>query len=132
VILSSQLKLLANGINPETGELLDKASLTSKPEVIRILFALADELSGSERPKTKKPKMTPDERRQKNIAEGRPPKSHFSWEEDEKAKLAREFAKNGDVRHLSAMFERSVLAIAVQLQRLNLISEDEFESCRQQ
>lgn len=130
--LSSQLKLLANGINPETGEVLDEASLTSKPEVIRILFTLAEELSASEKPKSKKPKMTQDERRQKNISEGRPPKSHFPWEEEEKEKLAREFTNNGDVRHLSTMFERSVLAIAVQLQKLNLISEDEFESYRQQ
>lgn len=70
--------------------------------------------------------MTQDERRQKNISEGRPPKSHFPWEEEEKEKLAREFTNNRDVRHLSTMFERSVLAIAVQLQKLNLLSEDEF------
>lgn len=128
--LSSHLKLLANGIHPETGEVLDPASLTSKPEVIRMLFALAEELAPSEKEKAKKPKMTPDERRQKNIAEGRPPKSHFPWEEDEREQLVREFANNKDVRHLSAMFERSVFAIAVQLQRLNLISDEEFESSR--
>jgi hypothetical protein len=130
--LADQLRLLANGINPETGEILNEVSLANKPEVIRMLFALADELSGLDRPKTKKPKMTPDERRQKNIAEGRPPKSHFPWEEEEKTRLIHEFSRNGDVQHLSAIFERSVLAIAVQLQRLNLISAQTLESYRQQ
>lgn len=132
VTLSGQLKLLANGVNPETGEVLDEASQTNKPEVIRMLFALAEELSGFDKPKTKRPKLTSAERRQKNIDEGRSPKSHFPWEDDEKAKLVHEFAKNADFEHLSAMFERSVLAIAVQLQKLNVISEEELESCRQQ
>jgi hypothetical protein len=130
--LSSQLKLLANGINPETGEVLDESSLTNKPEVIRILFALAEEVSGLDKPRSKKPKMTPDERRQKNLAEGRPAKSHFPWEEEEKTRLGHEFACNADIQHLSGIFERSALAIAVQLQKQNLISEEELESCRQQ
>lgn len=130
--LSTQLKLLANGINPETGEVLDEGSLTGKPEVIRMLFALADELSAYDKPKAKKPRLSPEERRQKNIAEGRPPKSHFPWEEDEKASLISEFGKDRDVSRLSAVFERSVLAVAVQLQKLDLISAEELESYRQQ
>ncbi|RZI43820.1 hypothetical protein EGT07_08630 [Herbaspirillum sp. HC18] len=130
--LRSQLKLLANGINPETGEVLEEDSLTNRPDVIRILFALAEELSVLEKPNPKKTKLTPDERRQKNIAEGRPPKLHFPWNEEEKILLANEFNKSPGGKHLAALFERSPLAIAVQLQKLGLISEEELESYRQQ
>lgn len=128
--IDDQLKLLANGIDPETGEVLDEASLTNRPEVIRMLFALAEELSEIDKPKTKKPKMTPDERRQKNIAEGRPAKSHFPWDDEEKARLSREFLASPSVSHLSEVFERSTLAIAVQLQKLKLISEEDLEAYR--
>ena len=42
--LSGQLKLLAQGVYPDTGEVLAKDSLTNTPEVIRILFSLSDEI----------------------------------------------------------------------------------------
>ncbi len=128
--LSGQLKLLANGISPETGEVLDEGSLTHRPDVIRILFALAEELSGTNNPNPKKPKLTPDERRQKNIADGRPQKSHFPWSDEEKDSLASEFSKNPSIKNLAKLFERSPLAIAVQLQRQRLILEVELESYR--
>ncbi len=130
--LSAQLKLLANGINPETGEVLERESLVHKPEAIRMLFALAEELLVDEKPKTKKPKLTLDERREKNIEEGRLPKSHFPWEEEEKAKLANDFKSLADIGALSSRFERSPLAIAVQLQRMELLSEEVVELYRQQ
>ncbi|WP_286175462.1 hypothetical protein [Enterobacter sp. Cy-643] len=43
--ISAMLKELANGINPETGEMPDAESTANKPEAIRMLFALAEELS---------------------------------------------------------------------------------------
>ena len=130
--LSSQLKLLANGINPETGEVLEEGSLANRPDVIRVLFALAEELSDLDKPAARGPKLTLDERRQKNIADGRPPKSHFPWSDEERTSLTSEFNKNPSVIHLATLFERSALAIAVQLQKLRLISEEELESYRQQ
>lgn len=126
----NNLKLLANGINPETGEVIDDKSLVHKPEVIRILFALSEELSEQEGTKAKKSKITPEERRKKNIEEGRPARSHFPWEATEQENLVREFSKNQDVRYLSSLFERSVLAIAAQLRRLNLISDNDFKKYR--
>lgn len=97
-----------------------------------MLFALAEELLVDEKPKTKKPKLTLDERREKNIEEGRPPKSHFPWEEEEKTKLANDFKSLADIGALSSRFERSPLAIAVQLQRMELLSEEVVELYRQQ
>ena len=101
------------------------------PAAKQMLFAMAEEFSELDRPKTTNPKMTPEEHRRKNIAEGRPPKSHLPWDEDEKNRLIQEFEKKIEISQLSAMFERSTLAIAVQLQKLKLISDEELESVRQ-
>lgn len=128
--LSSQIKLLANGINPETGELLPDTSVVHRADVIRTLFALSEELADIDRPRPKKPRLTLEERREKNIAEGRPPKSHFPWEEDEKRRLAVEHNAGKALPQLSRLFERSNLAVAVQLQKLGLISDEQLEAVR--
>jgi len=130
--LSEQLKLLARGIHPETGEVLDDGSLTNRPETIRLLYDLSEEILQYEHPKNSKRKLKPEERRQKNISEGRPPKSHFPWSDEDKKLLEEAFKHNPDVELLANRFERSVLAVAVQLQKLALISEEEFESYRWQ
>lgn len=107
---------------------MGESSLTNRPEVICILFTLAEELSALEN--IRKPKLTLEERRQKNIAEGRPPRSHFPWSEQEKVALTQEFKKNSRIKDLAQLFERSPLAIAVQLEKLTLISEKELDSYR--
>lgn len=128
--LSEQLRLLAKGIHPETGEVLDEGSLTNGPEAIRLLYDLSEEILQYEKPKKSKQKRQPVELRQKNISEGKPPKSHFRWSNEEKKMLEEAFNNNSDVELLANRFERSILAVAVQLQKLTLISEDELESYR--
>lgn len=128
--LSEQLKLLAKGIHPETGELLDESSLTNRPETIRLLYDLSEEILQYEKPKRIKQKLQPEERRKKNIAEGKPPKSHFPWSDEEKNMLKEAFRSNPNVEQLAYKFERSILAVAVQLQKSALISEEEFEAYR--
>lgn len=128
--VSSQIKLLANGINPETGEVLPETSLVHRADVIRTLFALSDELADIDRQRTKKPKLTPEERRAKNISEGRPPRSHFPWDEDEKQRLALEHKSGRTLLQLSRLFERSRLSVAVQLHSLGLFSDEHLDSVR--
>ena len=128
--LSNHIKVLANGIHPETGELLPESSLVHRPEVIRTLFALSEELADLERPRTKKPKLTPEERRAKNIAEGRPPRSHFPWEDDERHRLVQEHEAGRTLPQLARIFERSNLAVAVQLHSLGLITDEQFDAVR--
>lgn len=128
--LSQQLKILAKGINPDTGEVLNSSSVANTPDAIRLLFSLAEELSDYEKPKKRKNKLTPEQRREKNISEGKPPMSHFPWAKEEKDKLAREFKNNRDISVLADIFERSNLAIAVQLGKLDLITEEEVDSYR--
>lgn len=178
--LSDQLKALANGINPDTGELLPPHSVVNRPDAIRLLFALAEELaqahpqgysaaqsSGhhpvylptntqsqpsfqqnpddpaimvsfrdipylSAKMADDKPRLTPDQRRQKNLAEGRPAKSHFPWTEAEQEELATAFRQGQTVEQLTHIYERSALAIAAQLAKVSLITPEEFEEYRVQ
>lgn len=128
--ISEQLKLLARGIHPETGEVLEPSSLTHKPESIRVLYELALELATEEKPRKSKPKLSPEERRQKNLEEGRPARSHFPWEDEEKLALKNLFEKSKNFQQLAEKFERSKIAIAVQLQNQGLLTEDEVAAFR--
>lgn len=176
--LSDQLKALANGINPDTGELLPPHSVVNRPDAIRLLFALAEELGhvnnqSNPVPRTSgahpaytptntqpsfqqnpddpaimvsfrdipyfsaktaddKPRLTPEQRRQKNLAEGRPAKSHFPWTEAEQEELATAFRQGQTVDQLTLIYERSALAIAAQLAKVSLITPEEFEEYRVQ
>ena len=128
--LISQIKLLANGIHPETGEVLPDTSMVHRADVIRTLFALSEELADIDRTRAKKPKLSLEERKEKNIAEGRPPKSHFPWDEDEKRRLAEQHGAGKTLPQISRIFERSSLAVAVQLHKLGLISDQQIEAVR--
>lgn len=125
-----KLKILANGINPETGEVLGRHSLTGKPETIRILYSLADELSLTYTSKVSKTKLSPQEKKAKNIAEGKPEKSHFPWEEAEKVQLIKKFKAGISIEKLSVIFKRSPLAVAAQLHKLEFITEEKLASYR--
>jgi len=119
------LRALANGINPDTGELLTHASLAHAPEMIRMLFALSDELMAQPE-KSKKTKLSPQEREQKNIAEGKPAKSYFPWAEEEKKQLEEEYAAGKAVEQLGAELGRSVRAVAIQLEKMGLITAEQL------
>jgi hypothetical protein len=130
--ISEQLKALAKGINPETGESLDSNSCANRPEAIRLLFTLADELTdhGFRKRKSEKPKMTVEERQAKNLELGRPKNSHLPWTDEGKHELVTAYNDNDDLRFLAEKFERSVLAIAVQLGDAELLTEEEVEFYR--
>ncbi|AIR60135.1 hypothetical protein RJE46_23645 [Cedecea neteri] len=123
--ISAMLKALANGVNPETGEVLGAESTANKPEAIRMLFALAEELLVSPE-KPKKSRLTPEERQQRNLAEGRPAKSHFPWAEEEKQILAERFEQTGTIETLGDEFERSPRAVAIQLEKMGLITAEQL------
>ncbi|MBB1202267.1 hypothetical protein EGM70_18480 [Enterobacteriaceae bacterium 89] len=123
--ISATLKALANGINPETGECLSSCSVANKPEAIRLLFMLSQELA-EEPEKQKKAKLTAEERQQKNLAEGRPAKSYFPWTEEERGLLEQCHSAGHSVEQLSVKFERSVRAVAIQLEKMGLISAEQL------
>ncbi|AIR05348.1 hypothetical protein JT31_12245 [Cedecea neteri] len=120
----AMLKALANGIHPETGEILTAESTANKPEAIRILFALIEELSATPE-KQKKTKLTPEEKKQRNLAEGRPAKSYFPWTEEEKVILAERFGQSEAIEALGGEFGRSARAVAIQLEKMGLITAEQ-------
>lgn len=120
--LSETLKYLAKGINPETGEILESRSITNTPEVIRVLYEISDELSVLEATK-EKVKLTPEQKRSKNLSEGKPAQSHFPWTDNEKDGLAADFKVGVSIEGIALEHERSPLAIAIQLEKLELIDE---------
>ena len=58
--LSQQLKTLAKGINPESGECLDADSIVNNIDTVRLLFVLAEELEALDKPAKRKSKLTPE------------------------------------------------------------------------
>lgn len=128
--LSQQLKTLAKGINPESGECLDADSIVNNIDTVRLLFVLAEELEALDKPSKRKSKLTPEERRAKNIKENKPANTGFPWKEEDKQALAKHYADLNSIELLSKKFERSPLAIAVQLEKLQLISKEDAEKFR--
>ncbi|MEL4016531.1 hypothetical protein [Dryocola clanedunensis] len=123
---SVMLKALANGINPDTGELLPRTSIAHAPDLIRQLFTLAEEFI--QRPTEKKTRLTPEERQQKNLAQGKPAKSFFPWSEDEKQRLEADYRAGKTPEMLSHEFCRSVRAVAIQLEKMGLITAEQLLS----
>ncbi|MCT4707514.1 hypothetical protein MUA04_06790 [Enterobacteriaceae bacterium H11S18] len=120
------LRALANGINPDTGELLSRSSVAHAPDMIRQLFALSEEFA--QQPPEKKTKLSPEERQQKNIAEGKPAKSFFPWSDDEKQLLEAHYRAGKTPEVLSQEFCRSVRAVAIQLEKMGLITAEQLLS----
>lgn len=121
-------KQLARGIHPETGELLPPASVVHSSEIIRLLYALAEEFEGDEFPQIKrkeKVKLTPEQRREKNRAEGRPANAYLPWSEEEKTRLKEDFLNSIGIPSLGQLYERSLRSIALQLEKMSLITADE-------
>jgi hypothetical protein len=130
VSLSDNLKLLAKGINPETGEMLDKSSVANTPEAIRILFCLADEIMQEAEPIRKEKKKDTKDLRTRNIEAGRPPRSHYPWKDEELTRLKTQFDGIDNIEQLANVLERSTIAVAVQLHKLLLISDEELENLK--
>jgi hypothetical protein len=122
------LKCLANGIDPETGEEIPKDSIAHRPETIRALYKLADELSSKQLGSKKK--LSDEERIQKNIELGRPPRSHFPWTDQERAELDSLFKSGYSVEDLSTKFQRTSVAVAIQLEKMGLITKEQCDSYR--
>jgi hypothetical protein len=121
-------KQLARGFHPETGELLPPESAVHSPAAIRLLYELAEEFSHecfSGIKRKEKVKLTPEQRREKNRAEGKPANAYLPWNEEEKIRLGELFQRGDDIAALSQQFERSSRSIALMLEKMALITAEE-------
>ncbi len=104
------LSLLADGIDPETGEILPEDSVCNQPEVIRALHFALDCLSHQK------------QRRKTGISYANQGKA---WTAEEESLLARLFRKGESNAQIQMELQRSESAVSARLVRLGLIEHRE-------
>ncbi|MGM9483065.1 hypothetical protein ACS5PN_17865 [Roseateles sp. NT4] len=100
---------LADGVDPETGELFAEESVLAKPSVIRALFVASRALqtAGSAAATTKE----------------QPGQAGKPWSQEEDRRLLKAFDQGADLAALTAAHARSRGGIASRLVRLGRIKE---------
>ena len=115
----SLVKTLAQGVDPNSGECFAPDSPYNEPNIIRALFTLYDFVR-----QARKPRITPDERRQENLELGRPRNYGLPWTEDLRAQVAKDFEKGKPVEELAVTLERTQGAIRAELIRQGLLAPE--------
>jgi hypothetical protein len=63
-----------------------------------------------------------------NIRKGKPPRSHFPWEDSEIAQLTNAFNSGKKIHEIAIEHERSLISILAKLNNIGLIKTEEFEN----
>ena len=115
--------LLANGTDPNTGEVYPTDSPYNDPLVIRALFTLLNNV----RIPRKLTKISIEEKRTRNIAAGKPKNAGLPWSNDLRKELAGMFKEGKSVDILADYFERTEGAILSELERQGLIDRNDIQ-----
>lgn len=103
------LALLADGIDPVTGEIYPPESPYQQPEIIRALFTVLRHLEGAgEKPRERKPA---------------PDNAGAAWTAEQEEVLAADFKNGTPVNELAARMGRTRGAINSRLVRLGLLAK---------
>lgn len=113
------VSLLANGIDPITGEVFPNDSSYNHPTVIRALFTV---LGNVKIPK-KQDKQSIEEKQAQNVVSGKPRNAGLPWTEEIKQKVAKMFKEGTQVDELAIYFERTEGAIRSELMHQGLIDQ---------
>jgi len=97
----SVVRSLANGVDPETGEVFAADSVYQRAQTVRALYAAAEALEKSER----------FERRKQQL----PPKTGEPWSEDEDRKLLSGFDAGRGLPDLAAAHQRTQTGVRARL-----------------
>ncbi len=119
------VKILANGVNPATGEVLPQESPYNDPSVIRALFTVLGSIKAA-----KKPKKTVEQKQQDNIDSGRPKNAGLSWTDELRTEVASKFHSGASIDELSEYFERTKGAIVSELMKQGLIESGDESGYR--
>ena len=95
------VRSLANGVDPESGEVFPPESVYQRPQVVRALYSAASALEQIERAERRKAQ--------------RPQKTGEPWSEDEDRKLLSAFDAGRGLQELAAAHERTTSAIRLPL-----------------
>ena len=115
----SIVKKLAEGVDPNTGEVFAPDSPYNEPRIIRALFTVHDFVR-----QARKPRMSADEKRQENLDLGRPRNYGMPWTDDARSQVAKGFEDEKTVEELATTHERTQGAIRAELIRQGLLPPD--------
>jgi hypothetical protein len=110
---------LAQGIDPNTGEVFDGDSPYNEPTIIRALYTVHEFVN-----RAPKPAMTLAERRQRNLDIGRPANCGLPWTEEARSTVAEAFAGGRSVEQIAVDLERTRGGIRAELIRQELVPPD--------
>jgi hypothetical protein len=110
------VKTLAEGIDPVTGEDYEPDSPYNHPKVIRALFTV------HRHARVPTMRMSPDEKRQRNLELGRPRNAGLPWTDEDRATVATGFGGGTTIEELAGQLDRSRGAIHAELIRQGLVS----------
>ncbi|HHH43905.1 MAG TPA: hypothetical protein ENK49_07195 [Gammaproteobacteria bacterium] len=102
--------LLADGIDPHTGEVFPDDSPYQQPQTIRALYTLIRAVEGKATSTT-------------NDTKPQPRKAGASWTPEEDQQLTDAFKRDEPVAQIAQLHERSQRAIEARLVRLGLVEE---------
>lgn len=111
------VEMLADGIDPVTGEALPPNSRYNNPMIIRALFTVLR----SVRMPAKTSKKSIEERQEDNINNGRPKNGVLPWSEKERNEVESLFKQGKTIDELVSYFERTKGAITSELTHQGLI-----------
>ena len=115
----SIVKNLAEGVDPNTGEVFAPDSPYNEPRIIRALFTVHDFVR-----QARKPRMSAEEKRQENLDLGRPRNYGMPWTDDARSQVAKGFEGGETIEGLAPTHERTQGAIRAELIRQELLSPD--------
>lgn len=115
----SIVKNLAEGVDPNTGEVFAPDSPYNEPRIIRALFTVHDFVR-----QARKPRMSADEKRQENLDLGRPRNYGMPWTDDSRSQVAKGFEDGKTIEELATTHERTQGAIRAELIRQGLLSPE--------
>lgn len=102
------VRSLANGVDPESGEIFPSESAYQRPQVVRALYEAATALERIERFERRKAQM--------------PSKTGEPWSEDEDRKLLAGFDAGRALQELAAAHERTMGAVRARLLKYGRIN----------
>jgi hypothetical protein len=113
------VEILAQGVDPTTGEAFASDSPYNEAQIIRALFTVHEFVR-----RARKPPMSADERRRENVELGRPRNYGLPWTDDARAQVATAFQGGKAIAELATTFERTQGAIQAELIRQGLVEPD--------
>jgi hypothetical protein len=102
------VRSLANGVDPESGEIFPAESAYQRPQIVRALYEAANALERIDRFDRRRSQM--------------PPKTGEPWTEDEDRKLLAAFDAGRALQELAASHERTMGAVRARLLKYGRIN----------